>query len=98
MQLEAPLQRSRTPFEDHERTMRGYDSAMRLVKQLSVEYGLTARAEVPRVDPPTSRRDWPLVEFDQRRNRWVCTSHRDTVCRECPGALELLNARNKGRA
>jgi very-short-patch-repair endonuclease len=51
-----------------------------------------------RFDWSSSRRDWPSVEFDQQRNLWVCTTHRDPACNKCPGALGLLRARNQGRS
>jgi hypothetical protein len=45
-----------------------------------------------------SRNDWPSVEFDRDRELWVCSSHKDPKCSECPGgAFALLAARNKNR-
>lgn len=46
---------------------------------------------------PQPRSEWPEVQFDRDRNVWVCVRHSDPRCSECPGAFDLLAARNRHR-
>ncbi len=51
--------------------------------------------QMQRASAPLTER--PSIEFDTGRGKWVCTTHRDPACPVCPGAYDILVARNHER-
>lgn len=54
------------------------------------QVGQMQRASAPLMERPS-------IEFDTGRGKWVCATHRDPACPVCPGAYDILVARNQER-
>ncbi len=67
----------------------------RIVSSKTRVLGASQVGQMQRASAPLTER--PSIEFDTGRGKWVCTTHRDPACPVCPGAYDILVARNHER-